>query len=96
MRSTSCWPASMSPSVQTCIAQGLAPLGVSKLVLTRLDDIVGLGVILNVVERLHLGLSYLTAGQNVPSDLQEASGERVADQLCAADASERGTGVLQA
>ncbi len=78
-------PASLDPKVQARIAHGFAPLGIAKVVLTKLDEVVGLGVILNVVERLGLGVSYTTSGQNVPNDIQEACGSRVAQLVFAAD-----------
>lgn len=78
-------PASLDAKVQTRIADGFSPLGVSRVVLTRLDEVVGLGVILNVVDRLSLGVSYLANGQNVPNDIQEACGPRVAELLFVAD-----------
>lgn len=74
-------PASLDRVVQARVAQGFAPLGVSRVLLTRLDEVIGLGVILNVVERLSLRVSYLTAGQNVPNDIEEACGPRVAELL---------------
>jgi flagellar biosynthesis protein FlhF len=74
-------PASLTPEVQARIAQSFAPLGASQFILTHLDDVIGFGVILNVVQRLDLRLSYLTTGQNVPSDLEEACGRRVAELL---------------
>lgn len=75
-------PASLAPDVQLRVAQSFQPLGVAKLILTRLDELVGLGVVLNVIDRLELGVSYLTTGQNVPGDIQEACGGRVAELLC--------------
>ena len=45
-------PASTLPAVQQRTAKRFAPLGVSSLVLTRLDEAIGLGVILNTIERL--------------------------------------------
>jgi len=78
-------PASLTPDVQARVAGSFAPLGISRAVLTRLDDAVGLGVILNVTQRLNLGLSYVTTGQNVPNDIEEACGRRVAALLLAAD-----------
>lgn len=78
-------PASLAPSVLVRLAQGFAPLGPSGLVLTRLDDVVGFGVILNVIDRLKLGLAYLTTGQNVPEDIEEGCGARVAELVCPAD-----------
>jgi len=77
-------PASLAPPVLSRMAQGFGPLGPTKVVLTRLDEVVGLGVILNVVQRLNLGVSYLTNGQNVPHDIEEACGPRVAELVCGA------------
>jgi flagellar biosynthesis protein FlhF len=56
-------------------------LGISRLVLTRLDDAVGFGVILNVMQHLNIAVSYVTNGQNVPNDIEEACGARVAELL---------------
>lgn len=72
-------PASMHGPVQSRFAQLFAPLGVSRLLLTRLDEALGFGVVLNVVERLGCQLSYWTTGQRVPSDIEVACGERVAE-----------------
>ena len=74
-------PASLEASVQARVAQSLAPLGITRAVLTRLDDAIGFGVILNVVQRLNLSVSYVTTGQNVPNDIEEASGARLAEML---------------
>lgn len=74
-------PVTTGLSTQELIGKAFAPLGVSRLVLTHLDEAVGLGVILNVAQRLRWGLSYLSAGQNVPKDFQEACGRRVAELI---------------
>ena len=78
-------PASLDARVQARTAREFAPLGVSRLVLTRLDDALGFGVVLNTITRLSLGVSYLATGQNVPQDIEEACGSRVAELVCAAD-----------
>jgi flagellar biosynthesis protein FlhF len=74
-------PASLTPGAQTRLGQSFAPLGVSRVVLTHLDEAVGFGVVLNAVERLKCHLSYLSAGQNVPRDIEEACGQRVAELI---------------
>lgn len=71
-------PASLAPNVLTHMAHGFASLTPASLMLTRLDDAVGFGIILNAIDRLKLRLSYLTTGQNVPEDIEEACGARVA------------------
>ncbi len=74
-------PASLTPTVHGRVAQSFAPLGVSRLVLTHLDEVIGCGVILNAAQRLSLSVSYVTTGQNVPRDIEEAGGQRVAELL---------------
>ncbi len=71
-------PASMTSRVQARMAQRFGPLGVSRVVLTHLDEAVGLGVILNTIERLEWGLSYLADGESVPNNIEEACAERMA------------------
>jgi flagellar biosynthesis protein FlhF len=75
-------PASATPQVQARIAESFAPLTVTSVMLTRLDEIIGLGVILNTIERLSLNVSFLSTGQNVPHDIREACPQRVAELLC--------------
>lgn len=65
-------PASLTASAQARHAALFSPLGISHLVLTRLDETVGIGVILNAVERLGWAVSYVTDGQVVPNDIREA------------------------
>jgi flagellar biosynthesis protein FlhF len=76
-------PASLAAPVQQRVVRGFAPLGISRLVLTRLDDAVGFGVILNVMQQLNMTVSYVTTGQNVPNDIEKACGARVAELLLA-------------
>lgn len=78
-------PASLTPEVQGRVVSGFKPLGVQRVFLTHLDEVVGLGIILNMVMRLDIKVSYLSHGQNVPNDLEEACGSRVAEVLLCAD-----------
>lgn len=73
---------STSPAVQLRLGQAFAPLGISRLVVTRLDEALGFGVILNLLEQLKLKLSYFSTGQNVPQDFETACGRRVAELIC--------------
>jgi flagellar biosynthesis protein FlhF len=74
-------PAYAAPAAQTRLARTFAPLGVARVVLTHLDDAVGPGVILDVADRLHWRLSYLSFGENVPRDLETAGGRKLAELL---------------
>jgi flagellar biosynthesis protein FlhF len=72
---------STAPAVQLRLGQAFAPLGISRLVLTRLDEAVGFGVVLNLLEQLKLKLSYFSTGQNVPQDFETACSRRVAELI---------------
>ncbi len=76
-------PVSMAPRVQERMAQRFGPLGVSKVVLTHLDEAVGLGVILSAIDKLRWGLSYVTDGESVPNHITDACSESVADAVLA-------------
>lgn len=67
---------------QAAAAERFKGLGVTQVTLTGLDEAVGLGVVLNAIDRLKFDVSYLCDGQVVPNDLQEASPERIARALC--------------
>lgn len=75
-------PASLTLAAQQRLAALFGPLGPSRLVLTRLDEAVGLGVVLGAIDRLQLDISYVTDGQNVPRDLTAACSPRLAELLC--------------
>ncbi len=70
---------SAASGVLTRVADTFKPFGVSKVVLTRLDETIGLGVVLNALEKLPWQLSYVSAGQNVPRDIEEACSKRFAE-----------------
>jgi flagellar biosynthesis protein FlhF len=72
-------PASMSESAQVRAARAFQPLGVQKVIFTRVDELIGCGVILNVVHKLRVGVSYLASGQNVPNDLRETCGRELSE-----------------
>lgn len=74
-------PASMTVAAQSRAASTFQKLGATGLILSRLDEAVGVGAVLNAVEHLQLSLTYLTRGQNVPRDIEEASAERLAEML---------------
>jgi flagellar biosynthesis protein FlhF len=74
-------PASLAGPVQQRVAELFAPLGVSRVVLTRLDETVGLGVILTAITKTSWALSYVTDGQNVPKNIQQACGRSIAELI---------------
>src|SRR5262249_4733926 len=72
-------PASMSESAQFRAADVFRPFHLTRVAFTKLDELVGYGVILNVIDRLGLTPAYFFSGQNVPRDLEFACGAALAD-----------------
>jgi flagellar biosynthesis protein FlhF len=68
---------SREPTIREAI-KNFSALGVEYLIFTKLDEAIGFGVILNVLRSVNMRLSYLSAGQSVPNDLEEGSGRRIA------------------
>ncbi len=61
-----------SSAALTKTAKQFAEVGVTSLVLTKLDEATGLGNLLPLVRGCKLPLSYVTDGQNVPDDIEPA------------------------
>ncbi|MBA1333873.1 MAG: Flagellar biosynthesis protein FlhF [Firmicutes bacterium] len=49
-----------------------------RIIITKIDENVTNGILLNLAVKARKPLSYLTTGQNVPDDIEKVSGERVA------------------
>jgi len=56
-------------------------LGARHVIFTKLDEAIGFGVLLNVLRRIDLQLSYVTDGQSVPGDIEAGSAQRIARLL---------------
>ena len=52
--------------------------GVDRIVLTKLDEAIGFGVILNCLQMANAALSYVTTGQDVPDDIEVGRGRDLA------------------
>ncbi len=59
-------------------AEQFAAVGITSLVLTKLDEVSGLGNLLPLLRSCKLPLSYVTDGQNVPDDIEPADGRKLA------------------
>ncbi|HYE18996.1 MAG TPA: flagellar biosynthesis protein FlhF [Tepidisphaeraceae bacterium] len=73
-----------STASQTCIEFAIERFGqvrVDKIIFTKLDEAVHVGVVLNVVRKVNKALSYVTTGQNVPDDIEVGRGSRLAQML---------------
>lgn len=69
------------PSQTQDVVRNFAPLGVERVVFTKLDEAVGVGVLLNLAHRLEVRLSYLTMGQDVPDDIEVGNRRRIAEMM---------------
>ena len=63
------------------VAKEFAFLGLDRVVFTKLDEAVGLGVIMDVMRKVDLRLSYLTTGQEVPDDIEVGHRRRIAELI---------------
>lgn len=56
-------------------------VGIDRIIFTKLDEAVGLGVVLNCLRKANAKLSYVTAGQDVPDDIAEGEPSAIADMI---------------
>jgi flagellar biosynthesis protein FlhF len=61
--------------------EAFAPLGVDRIMLTKLDQAVSFGPLFNVLHRIKKPVSYLATGQEVPRHLEPARVRRLAEML---------------
>ena len=59
-------------------ADAFSQLGPDRVVLTKLDEAVAFGMLVSVVRRIGRRISWVTTGQEVPRDVEHATGERLA------------------
>ena len=59
-------------------ATKFAAAGTTAMILTKLDEASGMGSLLSVARHVNLPISYLTAGQAVPDDIEPAHPRRIA------------------
>lgn len=65
----------------TTAADRFAAAGTTSLIITKLDEAIGLGNLLSVVQSAKLPITYITDGQNVPDDIQIAQKRSLAQQI---------------
>ncbi len=59
-------------------ASRFAPVGFDRVILTKLDEAVNFGVLVNVVRKVNSRLSFVTTGQEVPDHIEPGNAERFA------------------
>jgi flagellar biosynthesis protein FlhF len=73
-----------STAGQDCVelaVQRFSEVRVDKIIFTKLDEAAHVGVMLNVVRKVNKSLSYVTTGQDVPDDIEECRGKRLAQMI---------------
>lgn len=73
-----------STGSQSCIEKAIeafSQVRVDKIIFTKLDEAVHVGVVLNVVRKVNKALSYVTTGQNVPDDIEVGRGRTLAAMI---------------
>lgn len=70
--------ASLSSEIQKEVVERFAKLSPTKIIVTKLDESVNHGCLVNLPLRTGLGISCTTAGQNVPQDIDFAESGKIA------------------
>ena len=63
------------------VAERFAPCGYDRLVVTKLDEAIKLGVVLDVLSRIQTELSFVCTGQEIPRDIEVADSTRLASLI---------------
>lgn len=74
-------PADLAAATHGRVGAAFSDLNISQVVLTRLDDAAGFGVILGIMQKLRWRLSYLSHGQSIPDDLIPACSHELAELI---------------
>ena len=70
-----------SERILTDTIERFAPIGVNRVIFTKLDEAIGFGAILTCLHKAKTKLSYITTGQDVPDDIEIGRPERVAELI---------------
>lgn len=63
-------------------------IGFDRIIFTKLDEAVGFGVILGALQKVRAKLSYITTGQDVPSDIEVGASEALARLILGGESNE--------
>lgn len=74
-------PAATSPEAFRRMIDAYAPANPTRVVFTKLDEADGIAPLIDVLRERDLVVSYLTAGQRVPEDLEPATPARLASRV---------------
>jgi flagellar biosynthesis protein FlhF len=74
------------PETVVDVAEKFVPCGYDRLVVTKLDEAIKLGVVLDVLSRVQTELSFITTGQEIPRDIEVADSTRLASLILGEEA----------
>ena len=63
------------------MVERMSVVPISHVIFTKLDETVSYGALFNILQTLNRPISFFTTGQNVPNDIEIASGQRLATLL---------------
>lgn len=66
-------------------AEAFSAIGIHKIVLTKLDEAVSFGMLVDVIRRIGKQLSFVTTGQEVPDHIEVGRPERLAEMILGGD-----------
>ena len=75
-----------STASQECMERAIerfSQVRVDKIIFTKLDEAVHIGVVFNVIRKVNKALSYITTGQDVPDHIEVGRGRRIAQLIIA-------------
>ena len=70
-----------SEAVMSQAIERFSPLGIDHVIVTKLDEAVGFGVVLNCLTKASAKLSFVTTGQAVPDDIEVGDGRVLAARM---------------
>lgn len=69
------------PDTTAQVIENFSPAGFDRIVLTKLDEAVKVGVVIDVLSRVQKELSFITTGQEIPRDIEIADSGRIASLI---------------
>ncbi len=76
--------AASSPGVLKRACEKFAVLGPDRLLLTKVDEAVGLGPVLDILDRTRLPMGFVSTGQEVPDHIERVRSDRMARRIMGA------------
>jgi flagellar biosynthesis protein FlhF len=70
-----------SAQTATGVLDRFSQFDVERIILTKLDEAVGFGIVLSVLSRAKQKLSYVTVGQDVPDDIEPGNPRKLAELI---------------